>query len=76
MEMMQVGDPLPDWFMEAMSKNLIIITHKDNYNSPFDNDMSQFYAFVWDGEGIRVATVGDFILNNENGTYSVRKQGD
>lgn len=75
METMQLGDPLPDWFMEAMSKGLII-TDKKNYNGPFDSDMSQFYAYVWDGKEIRVATTGDFILNNGNGTYSVRKQGD
>lgn len=75
MEKMKIGDPLPDWFMDGMSKGLII-THKCNYNGPFDSDMSQFYVFVWNGESIQVAETGDKVVNNGNGTYEVIERCD
>lgn len=73
METMKIGDPLPDWFMDGMSKGLIV-TDKLNYNGPFDGDMSQFYVFVWNGKEIQVAKTGDQIINNGNGTYKVIKE--
>lgn len=72
METMKIGDPLPDWFMDGVSKGLII-THKCNYNGPFDHDMSEFYAFIWNGKSIQVAEFGDLVTNNGNGTYEVEK---
>ncbi len=70
---MTLGDPLPDWFMNAMGKGLIV-THKCIYNGPFDGDMSTFHAFVWNGKAIEVAEVGDRIADNGDGTYSVFKE--
>lgn len=72
-KIMTLGDPLPDWFMSAMSKGLIV-TNKCCYNGPFDGDMSTFNAFVWDGKEIKVAEVGDRIADNGDGTYSVFKE--
>lgn len=75
MEQMKLGDPLPDWFMHAMGKDLIV-THKCIYNGPFDGDMSTFCAFVWNGKSISVAETGDTIINNGDGSYTVHKRGD
>ncbi len=71
-KIMTLGDPLPSWFMNAMSRGLII-TQKCNYNGPLDSDMSGFRAFVWNGKEIKTAEVGDQIVDNGNGTYDVWK---
>lgn len=72
MKTMKIGDPLPDWFMNGMGKGLII-THQCNYNGPFDHDMSQFCAFIWNGKEIQVAELGDQVTDNGDGTYEVNK---